>query len=874
LSVPALETALQDLRYALRMLRKSPGFTAAALLSLAFGIGTNCAIFSLVDALLLQSLPVPGAERLVILQKRENGEPQRLFSYSAYRALQDATAACSGVIAVTKDHTAVVRPLGAAVAGASRPGGGAGFDAVAGAGADGAPETAVYQLVSGNFFSLLRAGTAVGQPFTDADDTPPSGRPVAVISYGYWQRRFGRDPGVVGRAVLVNGAPVTVVGVARRGFRGVLADAAPDLFLPVSLRDAIRYQGSTHIDGPDGDLGRPVWNQHNLHWLELIALRRPGVSVERASAVLDAVYQREKRADAAGREDPEARRDALAQRLLLEPGKRGIAALRAPLTLPLLLLMGVAGLVLLIACANVANLLLARADRRRKEMAVRLGIGASRGRLVRQLVTESLLLAGLGGVLGLAFAGWGSRILLRVMSADEHPIPLEVDLDWRKAAFACVVALATGVVFGLAPALQATRVDLAASLKQGAREALGSGGVAGGRRLPLGRALVAVQIGLSLVLLVGAGLFVQSLQNLLRVDAGFVRQGVVMAAINPKLLGYDEARLIDLYARLTDRLEAVPGVRSASLSHYRLLTGSRSVSNVSLPGHTPRLHEDMDVQILVVTPHFFETMGLPLRAGRTLSPRDRKGAPAVAVVSEAFVRRFLPQGSPIGRRFGFGAPKHAKDLEIVGVAKDAKYQQLDEKTQPMAYLPVAQSVDTMRDIQVRVAGGTAPGGLVAQLRRAVAEVAPDLPVLSVTTIDEQLALSLARERAIARLVGFFGLLALLLAAIGLYGVMSYSVSRRTGEIGLRLALGAPRGQVLLLVLLETARLTAIGVAVGLAGALILTRLAASQLYGVSAHDPATLASATAAMVAVALLAGFLPARRAADTEPMEALRYE
>jgi predicted permease len=347
-----------------------------------------------------------------------------------------------------------------------------------------------------------------------------------------------------------------------------------------------------------------------------------------------------------------------------------------------------------------------------------------------------------------------------------------------------------------------------------------------------------------------------------------------MAAINPRLLGYDDARLIQLYARLTDRLEAIPGVRSASLSRYRLLTGSQSVSNISLPGYTPRPHEDMDVQALIVTPHFFATMGLPLRAGRALEPRDRQGAPAVAVVSEAFVRRFCTHGPAVGQRFGFGSAKNARDLEIVGVVKDGKYQHLDEKTKPMAYLPVAQSADTLRDIQVRVAGETATGAIITQLRSAVAEVAPDLPVLSVTTIGEQLALSLARERAIARLVGFFGLLALLLAAIGLYGVMSYSVSRRTGEIGLRMALGAPRGQVLRLVLLETARLTAIGVAVGLAGALMLTRLAASQLYGITAHDPATLASATAAMVAVALLAGFLPARRAADTEPMAALRYE
>jgi predicted permease len=870
--LPALETALQDLRYALRMLRKSPGFTAVALLSLAFGIGTNSAIFSVVDALLLRQLPVQGAERLTILRKNVDGASQPWFSYPAFQTLQESAAVCSGVIAVTGSTMGVVRPpaLGAGSGSASDTGTGAA------SGAGDAAETARYQLVSGNFFSLLGVGMEAGRPFTAAEDAAPGAHPLAVLGNGYWRRRFGGDPGVVGKPLVVNGVVLTVVGVARRGFQGVLADEAPDLFLPVTLRDAVKFRGSTHVDAP-GDPDKPVWAQPNVAWLQLLARRQPGVSVARASALLNVVYNREKQAELVGREDPDDRKAVLAQQLVLDPGARGVSRLREPLTQPLLLLLAVAGLVLLIACANVANLLLARADSRRKEMAVRLGIGAGRGRLLRQLVTESLLLAGLGGALGLAFAAWGSRLLVGLVSQEAAPIPLDVALDWRRIGFAVAVALVTGLGFGLAPALHATRVDLSASLKQGARSLMGGGAHrAGGRgRMPLGRALVAAQIGLSLLLLVGAGLLVRSLQNLLAVDPGFARDGVVTAAINPRLLGYSDPRLMELYTRLTERLEALPGVRSASLSRYRLLSGSQSVSSLSLPGYTPRPNEDMDAQNLLVTPRYFETVGAPLLAGRAFTARDREGSPKVVVVNQAMVRRFFPRGSPLGRRFGFGGPKNAGDLEIVGVVKDGKYQRVKEQTPPLAYLPVAQAVDILQDVELRVAGGEAgTGPVAARLRRAVAEVEPNLPVLSITTLGDQLALSLARERAIARLTGFFGLLALLLAAIGLYGVMSYSVARRTSEIGLRMALGSPRGQVLGLVMLETARLAAVGVAAGLGSALALTRLAESQLFGVSSHDPATLTVATLAMVTVALLAGFLPALRAAGTEPMAALRYE
>jgi predicted permease len=882
--VPALEILGQDLRYALRMMLKSPGFTAAALLSLAFGIGTNSAIFSVVDALLLKELPVREAERLVVLGRIEDGEEVPSFSYPAYRRLADSAAPSARVMAVVRPFLAVVRPLGSPAP--DRAGVRAGGDG--GGGAADTVETASAQLTSGNLFEVLGVDAAVGRTFTAAEDTVPGGHPVAVLSHGYWQRRFGGDAAVVGRTLAVNGAAVQVVGVAAASFRGVYADAAPDLFLPITLREQVKYAYNSYADGESDD-SKPVWNQVNLHWLQLLARRRPGVSLEQAGAVLSVIYERAKEAQLATHLDPESRQRIREAKLVLEPGARGLASLRDTMTRPLLLLTGVAGLVLLIACANVANLLLARADRRRKEMAVRLGIGAGRGRLLRQLLTESLLLAGLGGVLGLAAASLGGRLLLSLVSSDGVPLPLDIALDPRKLLFAAAVALATGVGFGLVPALQATRVDLSSSLKEGARAALsGSGGApgaaggaaAGWRRvLPLGRALVVAQIGLSLLLLIGAGLFVRSLQNLMSVDPGFARDRLLLVAVNPRLLEYDGAHLLALYDRLVERVEAIPGVRSASLALFRPMGTSRNETSVTVPDYPARPREQLLTRSDLVTPRYFQTLDVALLAGRGFAVRDRQGTPEVAVVNETFCHKYLPRRplqAAVGERFGFD-PEKPRQIEIVGVARDAKYNRLGEPTPAMVYLPVGQRPDILRDIQVRLAATGAAGdaaGVAHQVRRAIAEAEPRLAVLGMATGREQIDRSLGRERAIARLTGFFGLLALLLSAVGLYGVMSYSVSRRTNEIGLRMALGAPRGRVLGMILRETTWLIVIGLGAGLAGALATTRLAAAQLFGLSVYDPATLATATVTMALVALVAGLLPARRAAETNPMEALRYE
>ncbi|HVT58480.1 MAG TPA: ABC transporter permease [Thermoanaerobaculia bacterium] len=847
-----LETLGKDLRFALRMMGKSGAVTAVAVLSLALGLGGVTALFSLIDAVMLRRLPVSEPRRLVVFGLADGPNDSR-FSYPLYDQARRRGQTFSDLIAFTRDTRLMVRAA----------------DAVPGASGHGGPaEPATGQLVSGSFFAGLGVGAAAGRTLTPGDDRVPGGHPVAVLSYGYWQRRFGSDPAAVGRGVTINGSPFTIVGVARRGFFGVQVGSSPDFFLPIMMQKDIRYRGNALTDG-DSDPDKPWVGQAHIAWLNLVARLKPGVEARRARAEFEVLFHQSSRALFGGEPDKDPLNDSLRARITVAPADRGLSDFRRGRAQQLLILMCGATLVLLIACANVANLLLARAAGRRKEVAIRLSIGAARGRLVRQLLTESVLLAGAGATCGLLLAFWGRRLLLRLAAIGANALSLDAGLDLRMLAFAAGACLATALLFGLVPALQATRVELSSTLKEGGRGFHG-GGATERSRLPLGKALVIVQVGLSLLLLIGTGLFLRSIDNLERLNTGFARDHLTLVRINPRLLGLTDPQLTSLYQRLLERVTALPGVRSASLSLDAPLSGSRRSSSALVAGYTPGRNQEPAVQEETVTPRYFETVGIQLLEGRGIGPQDQAATAKVAVINETMARHYFAGRSAVGRRFGYG--KRADEIEIVGVVRDARFISLRGATPMMAFRPVAQAVEALGDLEVRT--WTGPGAFAEQLRHALREVEPNLPIDRIGTAEEQIGRSLSGELAVARLTSIFGILALLLAAIGLYGVMSYGVARRTNEIGLRMALGAKRGTVLGLIFREAMLLTAAGIVIGLAFAMAAAPLAKSQLFGLAAGDPPTLGLATLVLLVIAGLTGLLPAQRAASVNPMVALRSE
>jgi predicted permease len=880
--VPWLESFAKDLAFGWRLLRKSPLVTAVALVSLSLGLGASGAIFNVIDSLMLARLPVAHPEQLVVLEVQRPNKVKGRFSQPAVRLLERGAGVFAGVAGFIPPSAMLVKAgapaAGAAVtaapeaprAASTAAGGPAGAVPTASAGARGDQEGEWVQgqLVTGGFFPLLGVRALLGRTLGPEDDRAPGASPVAVLGYDYWRRRFAGDPGVLGRGLAVNGQPLTIVGVMPPGFFGVSVGDVPALYLPAAIQAPIHYSGNASIDGK-ADEQKPWMDQPHIAWLQLMARLRPAVSSRQAAAVIGVGLRQFEAAnlEAGSVKD---RREIAGERLRLAPGGRGVSELRSPDTSqPLAILMGAAGVLLLIACANTANLLLARGSARHKEIAVRLSQGAGRARLVRQLLTESLLLAVLAGACGLALARWGSRLLLRI-SAGGDGWPLDLSLGWRKLAFSTAVCLGTALLFGLAPALQATRLELAGALKEGARSTPGGGART---RLPLGKLLVVAEVGLSLVLLVGAGLCVRSLRNLSRVDPGYQRRDVLLVSIYPELLRLDPPRQAELARRIQERLAALPGVRSASLSFASPAAGSEWHTSIVVPGHSAGGGEEIQVGALPVTPRYFETLGIPLVQGRDFSSRDGAGAPEVAIVNEQMARAYFGGRSPLGQRFGRD-DEHAREIEIVGVARDARLYALRSVAEPMMFRPAAQVPKRgLYAVEVRSAPGLA-GALLLQVKQALLEVEPALALGSARTLEAHLERHLSRQRAVARLTAFFGLVALLLSSIGLYGVISYGVVRRRGEIGLRLALGAPRGQVLGLVLRETMQLAAVGVAVGLLATFGAARLAASWLYGLSATDPATMGAAILVMAAVASAAGYLPARRAAEVDPLTALRSE
>ncbi|HEV2690539.1 MAG TPA: ABC transporter permease [Bryobacteraceae bacterium] len=835
-SFARMETVLQDVRYALRGLAKSPAFTAVVVLSLGLGIGANTAIFSVLDTLLLRPLPVNHPEQLVTLTRVDpaRGSANNL-SYPMFERFRELNQIFADVSALWQIERANV--------------------AIGGTGGGVESKPLIVDLVSGSYFSMLGVNAAAGRVFTADDDRIPGGHPVAVISYRYWDRRFGRNGDVVGRTINISNTVYTIVGVAAKGFSGENISEPSDVWIPMAM------QSQAMPDRP-GLLTHPT-----SMWMTNIARLQPGVSAKAAQPLAQVLFQQMMKDRAGPAASPQVLQRLAQQHMELRQAGTGFAVQREIFGQPLKVLMIIVGLVLLIACANVANLLLARAAGRQREIAVRLAIGAGRSRIAQQLLTESLLLASMGGVIGLALALWGTNLLLAMAGSGRAPMNLEVPIDWRVLGFTAALCLITGILFGLAPATSASKVSLTPALSE---RGAGSAGVVG--RFSLGKLLVISQVALSLLLLIGAGLFTRTLTNLKSQDLGFAREHVWLFWITPPSKS-DGAPLAKLFDTVQQRISNLPGVVSASPSRNGLLSGFVGIRQVGVEGYTPKSDEDMGAQWSLVAPKFFDTIGMRLLLGRDFTDRDNEKAPRVAVINETMARDFFAGQNPVGRRFGMGGDEE-NAIEIVGVVQDSKYFSLRDKNVRMVYLPYRQDTAhlIMMCLAVR-ASGDQPG-FTGRIRDEIRGIDPALVIPRIDTVEQQVDATLVEERLVAVLSGFFGVLAVMLACLGLYGVMAYTAARRTNEIGIRMALGATRSEVLTMVLKESLLLVALGIAIGVPATLAATRLVSSLLFGIRASDPLTIAGGAALMIAVAALAGFLPARRAARVDPMIALRYE
>jgi len=848
---------LKDLRHAVRMLLRAKGWTAVVVISLALGIGANTALFSAINGLLLTKIPVKDPDTLV--RFRYVGRNDMVTSSSGYGFLnrtadgQDVRASFS--YPMFQQFLADNRTMTDLFACAP-------FGRVSVV-VDGQAEIATSFISTGNYYQLLGVQARVGRTLLPEDDRPTA-PPAAVISSKYWHSRFGTDPAVVGKSVRINNVLVTIVGVLSPEFTGVQQPVAepPDISVPLALDQQL----STNTGPP----GPPRLMQPTYWWLQVMGRLKPGATAAQVQGNLEGVFQHTARAglDSYLKSLPETDRShsfnrtrTEVPRLRVEPGDRGIYDVNTNDLRSMTILSVVVALVLLIVCANVANLLLSRATARQKEISVRLSLGATRPRLIRQLLTESLLLASLGGALGVLVGYWGKQLLPG--SAAQMTA-----LDWRILAFVLLITGVTGAVFGIAPAIRATGMNVSAALKDTSRSLVGS-------RSILGKSLLIVQVAISLVLLVGAGLFLRTLHNLRHVDVGFNPQNLVLFRVNPQLNRYDEKRMFTLYRELIDRLGAVPGVRAVAMSQPALLSGSVNSTGIFVQGrvYPPGRPQGDSVSInrLVISPNFFDVMGIPIVMGRGLTDRDTQTAPKVVVINEAAVRKYFPNENPIGRHFG-SSPETSSDLEIVGVLRDAKYDSVRDAAPPTMYVPLLQNPRGFGVFEVRTVGATA--SVVGGIREAVRQVDPTLPIMDVSTQIEQVEKRFAQEKVFAQAYTLFGVLALVLASVGLFGLMSYSVSRRTNEIGIRMALGAQRDDVLRLVMRESMALVVIGVAAGLAIAVAASQFVTILLFGLAPTDPRTMFVAIAVMVLVSGIAGYLPARRASKVDPMVALRYE
>ena len=833
---------LQDFKYAVRNLLRTKGWTAVVLVSLMLGIGANTALFSAVNGLLIQTLPVADPQALVSLKwtgrndmsrssseygssaPRDGQEVRSTFPVPAFEALRSSNQTLTDLVAaapmgslnvVVNDEANIASSFG----------------------------------VTAAYFRVLGLNAVMGRVLNDADHD--AGSPaVAVISHAFWRRRFASDPNVLNRVVTMNQTPVTIVGVLPASFAGIqrLGSTPPDVTLPLRMDPILNINSQNRI-------AEGTW-----WWVHIIGRLKPGLTLAQVQANLDGPFQQ------AARSGMEAyqrtltteqrglssnRRGEYVPRLLALSAAHGVYDLDQNLARSASILAAVVVLVLLIVCANVANLLLSRAAERRKELSVRLSVGATRGRLVRQLLTESLVLSGLGGVLG-AVVGYYSRQLL--------PLGQNVPLDWRVFGFVAGLSMLTGIAFGLLPAFRATRLDVAGALKENSRSVSST-------RSRLGKALLVAQVAISLVLVIGAGLFLRTLSNLRSVDVGFNPNNLLMFSVNPLLNRYDQDRSRLLYKQIEDEVKALPGVRSLALARSGLLSGSTSISGIWLQG----AGESTNVHMMAVGPRFFQTMEIPMLMGRDIAESDGLTAPKVVVINETAARKFFPDASAIGQRFGFQAEKRT-EYEVVGVIRDTKYNSLRDDVPPTIYQAYAQFPTRGMTFIVRTASD--PSALIEPVRGAVRRADSTLPVTGVATQTEQIERRFEQEKVFAQAYTLFGGLALTLAAIGLFGLLSYNVSRRTNEIGIRMALGAANRSVARMVIMESLVVVAIGVVIGVAGAFAAGRFVATILFGLEPADPITMALAVALIVVVALAAAYAPARRAARIDPMVALRQD
>jgi predicted permease len=810
----------QDLRYAIRMMGRTPAFTIVAVLTLALGIGANATIFSWLNAVLLDPLPgVAAPHELVSVHGTSRAQPIISLSYPDFVDFRDRNRSFAGIFAA--EESAVSLRAGEAP-----------------------PERVWAQFVSGNFFDTLGVRALHGRTFLPAEDRTPGTHPVAVISAALWQRRFGGDPDVLGTPITINNRAFSIIGVAPPDFGGSDVGLRFEVWIPMMMVDVFA-PGQNRIQ------------TRGNRWFSAHARLKPGVTLAQAQAEMDGLAQQ------LAREFPQTNDGIGVTMAPLWKSPRSAQEILGPV---LLLLMGVVGVVLLIACANVANLLLARATGRRKEIAVRLALGAGRARLVRQMLTESTLLALLGGAAGVAIAFWTSGLLMLMVPPTDFPVAMDLRVNPSVLAFTFGVALLTGLIFGLAPALQATRADLVAALKDEAAS------VSSGRRKGwLRNSLVVAQVSLSLVLLIAAGLFLRSLRAVHTFDLGFNPQNVLLVSTDLFPNGYDSAKGRQFYEELLRRVEQLPGVRAATLSRrVPLGFGGTSSTTFTVEGYEPAKDEQVWSFIYNVGPNYLRAMEIPLARGRDFSVEDRRGAPAVAVINETLASRYWKDAHPVGRRFQFGDGEEW--ITIVGVARDSKYRTLNERPSPMIFLPVLQFYRGDLNLHVRAAGD--PTALTAAVTGEIRAMDPNLPVFNIRTMEGNIRAASFQQRMASGLLGVFGFLALGLAAVGIYGVISYSVGQRMQEMGIRIALGAQRADILRLIVGQGMRLIAIGLAIGLAAAFGAARLMASLLFGVSATDTVTFAALPLLLAGVALLACYVPARRATRIDPIRALRYE